>query len=162
MRRRIGIYGATDEALQLIPLLEANPDVEIPVVYDPDLEAARRRLRGLHPDLAQAISERLTDDPRRLEPPARLDAVIDAGLEPDFASRASDRSYEGIQIVAPLTARLLWGYSASSHDHKTELLQALHEVVESYNLTVDTDELFSRMLEIAMGGDIPGDRVTTP
>src|SRR4029079_17845920 len=28
---------------------------------------------------------------------------------------------------------------------------ALHEVVDSYNLTIDADELFVRMLEIAIG-----------
>jgi hypothetical protein len=36
MRRRIGIYGATDEALQLIPPLLANPEVEVAGLYDPD------------------------------------------------------------------------------------------------------------------------------
>jgi signal transduction protein with GAF and PtsI domain len=56
-----------------------------------------------------------------------------------------------VQIVTPLVARLLWGYGGSQRDRKAELLQALQEVVESYNLTVDSDELFRRMLEIALG-----------
>src|SRR5439155_106891 len=55
------------------------------------------------------------------------------------------------QVVSPLTARLLWGLGVPSHDRQADLLQALHEVVDSYNLTVDTDELFVRMLEIAIG-----------
>ncbi len=55
------------------------------------------------------------------------------------------------QIVTPLTARLLWGYGVAPRDRKAELLQALHEVVESVELTIETDELFERMLEIAVG-----------
>ncbi|MEN8161603.1 MAG: GAF domain-containing protein, partial [Myxococcota bacterium] len=56
-----------------------------------------------------------------------------------------------VQVVSPLTARRLWGYGASGADRKGELLQALHEIVESVNLTIDPSELFERMLEIAMG-----------
>ena len=43
MRKRIAIYGATEEALQLIPLLEENPEVEIASVFDPDVEKVRAR-----------------------------------------------------------------------------------------------------------------------
>lgn len=148
MRKRIGIYGATDETLQLLPLLEANPEVEVPVIYDPDPEAALARLDALGGEAARGFGTRLTGDLGRLT--SGLDAVIDAGLEPEFAARVPDATRTGVQIVAPLTARLLWGYGATAQDHKSELLQALHEVVESYNLTVDADELFSRMLEIAL------------
>jgi GAF domain-containing protein len=151
MRKRIAIFGATDEAIGLVPLLEANPEVEIPVIYDPDPAAARERLARVHPDLAARFAARLTDDLEKLAGTAGLHAVVDAGLEPDFAQCAPEAVAAGLQVVPPLTARLLWAYGASSRDHKGELLQALHEVVESYNLTVDTDELFTRMLDIALG-----------
>lgn len=151
MRKRIGIYGASPDALQLVPMLEDNAEVEIAVVFDPDLDAARARLRGLEPVLAETVAEVLTDDPTALGPTARLHAVIDSGLEPSFARFNRDASQPNLQIVSPLTARLLWGYGASGRDHKSELLNALQEVVESYNLTVDADELFARMLEIALG-----------
>jgi GAF domain-containing protein len=123
LRKRIAIYGASEEALALLPLLEANPDVEV--------------LR--------------VDDPARVLAIPDLHAVVDAGAEPRLADRAADLAAAGVQCVAPLTARLLWGYGAPGRDHKGELLQALHEVVESYDLSVDTDELFARMLEIALG-----------
>jgi GAF domain-containing protein len=151
MRKRIAICGASEETLALVPLLEANPEVEIPVVYDPDPVAARARLAQLPPATAERMEARLTDDLGKVAATPGLHAVIDSGLEPPFASSAPDAAASGVQIVAPLTARLLWGYGVSARDHKGELLQALHEVVESYNLTVDTDELFSRMLEIALG-----------
>ena len=49
MRKCVAIYGATHEALQLVSVLEANPDIEIASVFDPDLEAARGRIESLDP-----------------------------------------------------------------------------------------------------------------
>ncbi len=150
MRRRIGIYGATDEILQLIPLLASNPNVEIVALFDPDPERAKERLRALLPSQAETL-ERLFIDDFGTFIRGPLDAVIDSGIEPDLTARLP-RSGEGtLQVVAPLTARLLWGYGVSTRDHKAELLQALREIVESYNLTIDADEICHRMLEIALG-----------
>jgi GAF domain-containing protein len=150
IRRRIGIYGASDEVLALLPLLDANPAVEIAVIFDPDPALVRERLRALGSERMELVGSRLTDDPKALGS-VQLHAVIDSGLEPSFVERFPDAAARGVQIVAPLTARLLFGYGVSARDRKAELLQALHEVVESVNLTVDADELFARMLEIALG-----------
>ncbi len=149
MRKRIGIYGATDETLQLIPLLEANPEVEIAAIYDPDPTALRERLNALEPEIAETLRGRLVPDDSSLADDVRLHAVIDSGSCAPFASSFPEASERGVQVVTPLAARLLWGYGATSSDRKAELLQVLHEVLESYNLTIDTDELFGRMLEIA-------------
>jgi GAF domain-containing protein len=151
MRKCVAIYGATNEALQLVAVLEANPDLEIAAVFDPDLETARRRIESLDRDTAERLRARLTDDRSVFEAGGGIHAVIDTGLDPPFGRLVPDAALRGVQIVSPLTARLLWGYGVSAQDRKAELLQALHEVVESVNLTIDADELFSRMLEIAMG-----------
>jgi len=150
MRRAVAIYGATEEALQLVSLLEDNPSLEVAAIYDPDPAAARVRAELLDPATRERVVPRLTGDPQALLAP-EVRAVIDAGAAEPFARRFPEAEARGLQVVSPLTARLLWGYGGvSSPDRKTELLQALHEVVESVNLTVDTDELFARMLEIAM------------
>lgn len=149
MRKRIGIYGATEEATQLIPLLLANPAVEIAAIYDPEAESLRAQLDRQPRDIAAVLEATLSDDPASVAADPNLYAVIDSGAEPSFAASLPGVAGRGIQIVSPLTARLLWGYDSRSRDHKRELLQALHEVVESYNLTIDADELFERMLEIA-------------
>jgi hypothetical protein len=149
MRRRIGIYGATDEALQLIPPLLANPEVEVAGLYDPDPNALRERLRALPRDVAEGLHGLIQADPATLVQDPTLYAVIDS--EGGFAQRFPETAERGVQVVTPLVARLLWCYGATSPDRKTELLHALHEVVDSYNLTVDPDELFRRMLEIAIG-----------
>jgi GAF domain-containing protein len=151
MRKCVAIYGATHEALQLVAVLEANPDLEITSIFDPDLEAARGRIEALGPETSERLTARLSDDTRVFEAGGGIHAVIDAGLDPPFGQLVPDATLRGVQIVSPLTARLLWGYGVSARDRKAELLQALHEIVESVNLTIDADELFSRMLEIAMG-----------
>ncbi|MEE8474306.1 MAG: GAF domain-containing protein [Myxococcota bacterium] len=167
MRKSIGIYGANDESLQLIVLLEENPEVEIASVFDVRAAALRKQLPHLDPTVARTLEAKLTDDLTTFIESGSFYAVIDTGVEPSFATQFPQASERGIQIVTPLMARLLWGYSAPTseptskptpeapsdhtHDHKSELLQALREVVESYNLTIDTDELFRRMLEIAIG-----------
>jgi len=149
MRKRIGIYGATEEAIQLIPLLLANPAVEIAAIFDSGAAERRANASAFDPAVAGVLEAVLTDDASALTHAPALYAVIDAGVEPDFTARFPEAAERGVQIVSPLTARLLWGYDAHSGNHKAELLQALHEVVESYNLTIDADELFARMLEIA-------------
>ncbi|UCE86496.1 MAG: GAF domain-containing protein [Deltaproteobacteria bacterium] len=150
MRKGIAIHGLTEETLQLLPLLEANPRVEIRVVFDPDRDAATERLRQLDASLATAMGERLTDDPERLVATEGVQAVVDAGAGTRFADRCPTARERGLEIVSPLTARLLWGYGGGARDRKSDLLQALHEVVDSVDLAVDTDELFERMLEIAI------------
>jgi GAF domain-containing protein len=150
MRRRIGIFGASEEALELIPLLAANPSIEVHCVYDRDAEGLLERLAHFEPGVAALLEHTLTNDPTTLGPEANLDALIDAGEEGAFEALVGPAD-EALQVVTPLTARLLWCHGAAPEDHKAELLQALHEIVESYNLTVDTDELFTRMLEIALG-----------
>ena len=87
MRRRIGIYGATEEALQLIPLLLANPDVEIAGVFDPDPAGLRERLVSQPPEIAEALRGRLHTDPASLVAEPGLFAVIDTSDTSDFAER---------------------------------------------------------------------------
>ena len=77
--------------------------------------------------------------------------MIDAGGRTSFRVRCPAAAERGLQVVTPLTARLLWGYGVAARDRKAELLQALGEVVESVDLTIHSDDLFRRMLEIAVG-----------
>jgi diguanylate cyclase (GGDEF)-like protein len=150
MRRRIGIYRATEEARQLIPSLLENPDLEIAAIVDPDAESIRQQFGTIDSGVARVLGERLTAelDPLLLDPD--LHAVIDASSNGEFAANHTALAERGVQIVTPLTARLLWCFSHASQNSKSDLLTALHEIVDSYNLTVDSDELFSRVLEIAV------------
>ena len=51
MRRRLGIYGATDETLRLIGQLTGSPRVEVVRVFDSDAAAAVERAHALSPEL---------------------------------------------------------------------------------------------------------------
>lgn len=140
MRKAIAIHGACEESLALIPILEDNPEIEIAGVF------AASRAEGAARAQSMNLQVEVTDDPALFD--RALHAVIDAG-DPAFAVAFPEQA-QRTQVVSPLTARLLWGYGTSGSQHKQELLQALHEVIESVNLAVDPDELFPRMLEIAM------------
>jgi diguanylate cyclase (GGDEF)-like protein len=142
MRKPVALYGVTEETLALVPVLLENAEIEIAGAFADDVAAARARAAQLRVTFSIDANPALFSRP--------LHAVIDAGAGVPFAERFPDAA-AGAQVVSPLTARLLWGYGVSSSDRKQELLQALHEVVESVNLTVDPDELFARMLEIAKG-----------
>src|SRR5262249_23945248 len=144
MRKRIGLFGASDESLALIPLLEANPAVELARVYDPEAARLRERFGRLDPGVAAALEGTLVDDPREF-----ADSGLDAAAvsAPDALTAALPEGALGsARIVLPLTAKLLWGYNGPPAERKAELLQILHEIVESVDLTIDTDELFTRVL----------------
>ncbi|HIF91961.1 MAG TPA: GAF domain-containing protein [Myxococcales bacterium] len=149
MRRRLGIWGASEESLRLLRLLVGNPDIEINRIYDADVAAALERARAIGVEVAHRIAPLLVDDVSAFFAEQDFDAIIDS--EGDFASHAPAGPRSALQVVTPLTARLLWGYGVAPRDRKAELLQALHEVVESVDLTIEADELFDRMLEIAVG-----------
>jgi diguanylate cyclase (GGDEF)-like protein len=150
-RRRIGIFGASEECLRLVPLLTANPDVEIARIWDADPAAAIARASALNPGLAADVSSLVVGDLDSFLGSGDLHGVIDSGAGTPFQRHFPHAAERGLQIVTPLTARLLWGYGVAPRDRKGELLQALSEVVESVDLTVHSEELFSRMLEIAVG-----------
>lgn len=149
MRRRLGIWGASEESLRLLRLLTGNPDVEVLRIYDANASSALERARDLGGDLASRIAPILVEDASAFLAEQDFDAIIDS--DGDFASHTPAGARAALQVVTPLTARLLWGYGVEPRDRKAELLQALNEVVESVDLTIEADELFARMLEIAVG-----------
>jgi diguanylate cyclase (GGDEF)-like protein len=143
------MLGTSDEGVQLIPLLSENPELELALIVDADLDGARRRLAALGPELAAASQECLTGDSEQLTALSGLAAVIDA-RRPDADETPAAVLARGVPIVTPGTARLLYARGASDPERRQELLQALHEIVESVDLTLDSGELFARVLEVAV------------
>lgn len=151
MRRRVGIYGATDETLRLIGLLVGNPEIDVVRLYDTNVAAALERARPSSPDLVAFLRRVATDDFDSFVASDDLHAVVDGSSGEAFSRALPNAAARGIQVVSPLAARMLWAYGPNSRERKTELLQTLSEVVESVELTLDPNELFTRMLEIAIG-----------
>jgi GAF domain-containing protein len=150
MTRRLAIVGVTDEVIELLTQLEGRPELEVAAVFDADLASARARLGRLAPARAGLLAALLTDDPARVDAQDDLFAVVDAGAGGAFPARFPNLARRGVQVLTPLTARLLFGPAAPAPDRKRELLQALHEIVESVDLTVDADQLCARVLEVTV------------
>lgn len=151
MRKRIGVFGVNEEVLRLAQLLQTNSNIEIVRYWAPDRDAALEHAYLVGAEVVAHLKPLLTDDLNTFLSPGDLDAVVDAGGSPDFLSVFPDAADGQLQILKPLTARLLWAYSVVEQDRKSELLQALGEIVESVDLAIDSDELFLRMLDIAVG-----------
>jgi hypothetical protein len=150
VRRPVGLYGMTDETLELADLLASSSLVEVVRVYDADPTAALERARGRGDELADFLLLVATDDYDSFVQTPGLEIVVDATPDGEFHRRMPDAGARNIQVVAPRAARLLWTHDTHSPDRKTELLHVLSEMVDSVELTVDSDELFTRMLEIAI------------
>jgi diguanylate cyclase (GGDEF)-like protein len=151
MPRRVGIFGVSEETLQLMRLLVVNPQLDLTGIWDPQPEAAAALAARVAPEIAGQVASLVSGDLDAFVGDGHLDFVIEGGVSPTFARRFPHAAERGVQILSPLTARLLWGYETATQDRKAELLTALSEVVESVELTIDSDVLFTRMLEIAVG-----------
>src|SRR5262245_52484446 len=77
VRKRLAIVGYSDEGLGLIPLLEANPDVELFAVLADDAEAARRGLVKIDPKYAMGSYSLVSTDPQSVLRTPGLVALID-------------------------------------------------------------------------------------
>lgn len=184
MRKRVGIYGVTDEALGLIPLLTANPGIEIVCSFDDDPDALAARLEHVDPDVAALVERTFTARAEEFVSDPTLSAVIGADPDSDFHDRFPEVAARGVQVVTVLAARMLWGYAAAglsaprsteamagppseplrtpdaanpprplppSRDERNDaILGSLHQVVELTDPGLSSDELFGRMLEIAL------------
>ncbi len=151
MRKRLAIVGHSEEGLTLIPLLEANPDVEVCGILTDQPLQAMRVLARTEPALAERFWDRITSDASEILQTAGLTALIDAApaasLRP-ILDQAADR---GVQVTTPLIAKLLYAFGPVDASRKPDLLQTMSEILESYNLTVDREGLLQRILQIAVG-----------
>ncbi|MBM4336790.1 MAG: GAF domain-containing protein [Deltaproteobacteria bacterium] len=151
MRKRLGIVGHSDEGLALIPLLEANPDVELCGVLSDDPEAARAALVRVDPKYALRSYQLLVSDAQAFLRTPGLVALIDAEAPRSFRSVLETAPERGVQVTTPLIAKLLYAFGPVDAHRKPDLLHALGEILESYNLTIDRRGLLNRILQIAVG-----------
>ncbi len=151
MRKRLAIVGISEEGLALIPLLEANPDVEIGALLTDDPPNALARLERIDPALPERYRDRITSDGTAVLRTSGLVALIDAEPAPAHRDVLLDAPDRGVQVTTPLIAKLLYAFGPVDASRKPDLLHALSEVLESYNLTVDRKGLLSRILQIAVG-----------
>ncbi len=151
MRKRIAIAGHSDEGLGLIPLLEANPDVEICAILSDDREAAMRALSRTAPALEESFADKITIDAQSVLRTPGLVAFIDCDMSGPLREILAIAPERGVQVTTPMIAKLLYAFGPVDGTRKPDLLKALSEILESYNLTVDRSGLLNRILQIAVG-----------
>jgi GGDEF domain-containing protein len=109
LRKRIGIYGLTGDAMRLIPSLAANPDVEIVRTFDDDPLAVRARLARSEPGVAALVERTLTCDAEAFATEPSLTAVIDAVGDCALIERFPAGVGDDLQFVSLDAAEMLWG-----------------------------------------------------
>ncbi len=148
MRKRIAIVGSSAEGLELIPPLEANPEVEVAALVVSDLDSGLETLRDAFPELAAQYAERLTTDLEAALALPGLAAVVDA--EATARQRSRFERERDLQVTTPALARLLYAFGPVDAFTKTDLLHALREILDSYDLALDRRGLLSRVLQVAV------------
>jgi len=148
VRKRLIIVGTSHEGLELIPALEANPEIEISAVVVDEVTAGRQALRRAVPTAGAALLERVTADLDTALTTPDLTAVIEADASPEQQARLAAETE--IQITTPALARLLYAFGPVDAFTKADLLHALREILESYDLALDRRGLLNRVLQIAV------------
>ncbi|HTY18664.1 MAG TPA: GAF domain-containing protein [Myxococcota bacterium] len=148
MRKRLLIAGHSREGLELVPLLEANPAVEICALVTDDPAAAAAALARVDPTAARRLEGRITGDVETALATHRPSAVIDA----EAPARLRERllATRGVQVTTPGLARLLFAFGPADAFHKPDLLQALREILDSADLTRDRRSVLDLVLQVAV------------
>jgi GGDEF domain-containing protein/putative methionine-R-sulfoxide reductase with GAF domain len=148
VRKRLVIVGHSREGLELVPLLEANPTVEICALVSDDAEAARAALAEIDPGAVRRLGARITTDVAAALATPGLAAVVDADAPASVHARLA--SLRGVQVTTPSLARMLYAFGPADAYSKPDLLQALREILDSADLTRDRRTVLDLVLQVAV------------
>jgi GAF domain-containing protein len=148
LRKRLVIAGHSREGLELAPLLEANPAVEVCAIVAEDPAAARAVLESIDPASAQRLARRITADVERALAVPGLAAVIDADAPPALRERLV--AARGVPVTSPALARMLYAFGPADAFSKPDLLAALREIMDSADLTRDRRSVLDLVLQVAV------------
>jgi GAF domain-containing protein len=148
LRKRLVIAGHSREGLELAPLLEANPAVEVCAIVADDPAAARAMLESIDPASAQRLAGRITSDVERALAVPGLAAVIDADAPAPLRERLV--AARGVPVTSPALARMLYAFGPADAFSKPDLLAALREIMDSADLTRDRRSVLDLVLQVAV------------
>lgn len=148
VRKRLVIAGHSREGLELVPLLEANPAVEVCAIVVEDPAAARAVLEEIDPATAEHLAGRITVEVERVLALPGLAAVIDAGAPPRLRERLV--AARGVPVTTPALARMLYAFGPADAFSKPDLLAALREIMDSADLTRDRRSVLDLVLQVAV------------
>ena len=148
MRKQLVIVGHSREGLELVPLLEANPGVDLRAIVSEDPDSIHRTLVSIDPMLASRFAVRVSANLAAALATPGLSIVIDAEASSRMRSVIADT--QGVQVTTPVLAKLLYAFGSADAFSKPDLLNALRETLDSYNLALDRRGLLDRVLQIAV------------
>jgi GAF domain-containing protein len=148
MRKRIVIAGTSREGLELVPLLEANPEVEVCALVAETPAEAIEALREIDPAAAERLAPLATADLGAVLAQPGLVAVVDAEAPPALRERLA--AVRSVPVLPPTLARMLYAFGPADAMSKPDLLQALRDTLDAYDLTQDRRALLRLVLQIAV------------
>ncbi len=155
--RRVAIVGANKEGLELLPILLRDESTRVDLIVDPNREAMAFKLEELGYRFSSRYGIRLSSDLKDLERLKDIDVIVNASGDPSISSHLSAYRSRGVEILSPLSVKLLWGYSEgkvpsgqTAKERHTSLLNALSEILNAVKLTMDKKELLTLVLRLAL------------
>ena len=156
--RKVAIVGANKDGLALLPYLLNDKDTKVEMITDNNKDAMAFKLEELGYKISDRYGIKLTPNLSDLLKIDDLDIIINASKDPSITSFLYQPRFSKVEILTPLSARLLWGYKkegklfgqSTSRDRHQGLLESLAEIVDAVKLTLDKDELLPIILRIAL------------
>ena len=162
--KQIAILGAGKESLNLLPLLVESDNCNVALIVDSNTDAMLFKLDEMGYSLSPALQIEISTNLHTLRDVKPLDIIIDTIQDWSTDKLLSSSSFKDIEIMHPLSARLVWGAKSSSqhkreegdktdlgfHNEHSALLSSFRDIVDSVNLVSDREELFTVAMKLAM------------
>ncbi|MFQ5901670.1 MAG: GAF domain-containing protein [Thermodesulfobacteriota bacterium] len=157
----IAIVGAGREGLSLLPFLLDDKSTRLVMIADNNREAMAFKLGVFGYKIADRFNITLTSDLQDLKSVKGLNMIVNASLDPEIASFLTQPVFHNIEVLSPLSARLIWSYKSkegkitegikgTTKEKQVGLLESLAEIVDAVKLTMDKKELLSLILKLAL------------
>lgn len=156
--KKVAIIGANKEGLGLLPYLLKDGSTKVELIVDPNREAMAFKLEELGYRFSSKYDIRLSSNLKDLETLRDIDVIINASPDPSIPSYLSQPAFRKVEILSPLSAKLLWRYAEKDtvlrgktvKERHANLLNTLAEILDAVRLTMDKKELLSLILRLAM------------
>ncbi len=156
--KKVAIVGANKEGLGVLPYLLKDESTKVELIVDPNKEAMAFKLEELGYRFSGRYGIRLSSNLRDLEEIEDLSVIIKATSDPSISSYLSRPTFRKVEVLSPLSARLLWSFAEkggtlggrTAKERHTNLLNTLAEILDAVKLTMDKKELLSILLRLAM------------
>ena len=155
--QQVAIIGGNKQGLGLLPTLLPDSRVEVVCIIDPNPNAMLFKLEEMGFRLSRQHSIRLSKELSDLKDFPKLDFIVNCLDEPYVHNFLRQPEFVNIEILSPLSVKLLWSLRGSDRrpgreqaTDQASLLTTMREIVDAVRLTADKKELLTVILIIAI------------